>query len=224
MSLISTFYAGPAKDVAAAIRDRPATADQEFPSAQASGLFQPGVDAACRELGKLRGKRANGLKRYVAEVLDGDGDESQVVRLAPAFVKLFAELTEAEASEISRRLVAQEAQEDRASRARRLALASKPIQSKLDVVALVIAPIFGWRFASRFGAGRNTALAVGAGVGVAFVALTFLVLPWVRRRKLQPERAPGAGGTDHAPELRDLAELCRKAQREELELVYEWSL
>lgn len=48
MSLISTFYAGPGKDVADAIRDRAATADQEFPSAQASGLFQPGVDAACR--------------------------------------------------------------------------------------------------------------------------------------------------------------------------------
>lgn len=221
MSLISTFYAGPVKDVAAAIRDRPATADEEFPSAQASGLFQPGIDGACRELGKLRGKRAEGLKRYVAEVLDGDGEESQVVRLAPAFVKAFAALTEAEASEISRRLVEKDAQEDRGDRERRLALASKPIQSRLDVVALVITPVLAWSFALRFGAGRKAALVVGAAVGVAFFALTFLVLPWVRRRKIPPERP---SDTDYAPELRELAELCRKAEREKLDLVYEWSL
>lgn len=221
MSLISTFYAGPVKDVATAIRDRPATADEEFPSAQASGLFQPGIDGACRELGKLRGKRAEGLKRYVAEVLDGDGEESQVVRLAPAFVKAFAALTEAEASEISRRLVEKDAQEDRADRERRLALASKPIQSRLDVVALVITPVLAWSFALRFGAGRKAALVVGAAVGVAFFALTFLVLPWVRRRKIPPERP---SDTDYAPELGELAELCRKAERERLDLVYEWSL
>lgn len=224
MGLISTFYAGPVKDVAAAIRDRPATADEEFPSAQASGLFQPGIDGACRELGKLRGKRAEGLNRYVAEVLDGDGDESQVVRLTPAFVKAFAQLTEAEASEISRRLVEKEAQEDRESRARLLALASKPIQSRKDVVALALMPILAWHFALRSGAGKNTAVVVGVAVGLAFVALTFLVLPWVRRRKIPPERASGAGGAAYASELRDVAELCRRAAREELDLVYEWRL
>ncbi|HSN92021.1 MAG TPA: hypothetical protein VLS93_12395 [Anaeromyxobacteraceae bacterium] len=103
MALISTFHAGPVEGVAAAIRDRPATADQEFPSAQASGLFQPGIDQACRELGELRGQR-------------------------------------------------------------------------------------------------------------------------VRRRKIPPERPSRGDGAEYAPELRDLAELCRKAEREKLDLVYEWSL
>jgi hypothetical protein len=224
MSLISTFHAGPVSDVAAAIRDRPATADEEFPSAHASGLFQPGIDDACRELGKLRGKRPQGLKRYVAEVLDGDGEESQVVRLAPAFVKAFATLTDAEASEISRRLVEKEAQEDRSSRARLVALASKPIQSRLDVVALMLMPVLGWHFALRFGARMTVALVVGATVGIAFLALTFVVLPWVRRRKIPPERPSRADGTGYVAELRDLAELCRKAERERLDLVYEWSL
>jgi hypothetical protein len=221
MSLISTFYVGPAKEIAAALRDRPETADEEFPSLQTSALFQSGIDAACRELGRIRGKRSAGLNRYVAEVLDGDGEESQVVRLKPAFVTTFAALTKTEAAEISRRLVEKDEQEDHAFRQRQFALASKPIQSKRDLLALIIMPVFAWSMALRMGTTSRAAILIGAVAGLAFLALTFLVLPWIRRRKISPERS---SQDDYAPSLSEIAELCRKAERDGLDVVYEWSL
>jgi hypothetical protein len=228
MSLISTFYAGAAPEIATAVRERPATADAEFASVDlgvritdTSGLFADQIDAACRELARMRGKRPVGMKRFIAEVLDGDGEEAQVVRLAPAFVKAFAALTEPETSELSRRLADREAEQDREFRERMLQLASRPIQSKFDYVALVIVPLFTWGFMRRAGAGSTPSVLVAVAVGGAFVALTFLVLPWVRRRKIPAEKP---SSLDYTRALAALAGLCRKAERERLDLVYEWSL
>jgi hypothetical protein len=210
MGLVSTFYAGSAKEVAAALRERAAAADYEFSSLHTSALFQPGIDAACRELVRMRGKRPSGLKRYIAEVLDGDREESQVVRLDPAFVTTFGTLTNVEAVEISRRLAEKEQEEDGAFRQRQLEAVSRPFQSKRDLLALVLMPIFAWHMSLRSGTSPRAAVLVGSAAGVAFLALTIVVLPWARRRKVPPARA---ARDDHAPTLNELAGLCRRAER-----------
>lgn len=125
----------------------------------------------------------------MAEVLTGD-DESRLVRLTPAFVNAFAHITGAEAGGIARRLVERDAQENRAFRARGLARASRPIQSRLDLLALGLAPVFAWHFALKSGAGMQAAMLTGAAVGTALAALAFFVLPAVRRRRILSQRAP----------------------------------
>lgn len=223
MGLLSTFYAGSVEDMAAAIRDRPASADQEFPSVHASSLFLPGIDDACRELSRLRGNPVEGLKAYVAEVLTG-GDESELVRLTPAFVNAFSQLTDAEAGAVAQSLVERDTRENREFRARILARASKPIQSRLDFVALILAPVFAWHFAGKIGASMHAAVLAGVTVGIVFAAISFFVLPAVRRRRILSEWAPLDNGSDYRSELMSIAELCRRAQREGLDVLYDWSL
>ncbi len=222
MSLISSFYAGKAVEIVQAIRagaaDPPGalTHEQSVSLSSLDRLTIDRLDAALRELAMIRGQRPVGLKGYVADTFDGDGEESWLVRLAPRFARALAALTDEEAAEVSRRLAEKELEEDGAFRARILAQASRPIQSWRDWVALAAMPLVAFRFSRSW--------AVSAAVGVAFVLLTILVLPAVRRRKLRRRHPSAAAPDDLRPALADLAEFCRRVEREELDLVYEWSL
>jgi hypothetical protein len=220
MSLISTFYLGPAADVARAIRERPATATTEFPSSDLSvsilergGLTVDQIEAACAALGELRGARDSTVSVGAGDILDGDGDERQVVRITPAFVAAFASLTDAEAEQLSRRLLERELADAREFNDRRRRMALRPFQSRLDYAAFVLVAAFAWLESRSF--------LVTLAVTGAFALLAFFVLPRWRLRKISAPRAPDA---DFRPALLRIAEICRTAARARQDLVYEWSL
>lgn len=217
MSVLSTFYVGPSAEIARAIRERLGQVDSEFPSLDLSyGLSMPGglvgdqIEAAYAALSRLRG--GGPRRRPIGKVLEG-GEESQVIRVAPDFVAAFSTLTEAEAEEVSRRLQEQEMEEERSEVERRRRLASRPLQSGLDLLALILVPLLVWA--------RSRSVAWAAFVGIAFAILGLVVLPWWRRRKVP--RVPTAPA-DHRPALLRMAEICRVASRSKQDLVYMWSL
>lgn len=213
MSLTSTFYVGAAAEIARAIQKTPLAAAETFPSM--GGLQFGEVELACGTLRALRGVSDPSLSIDAGDVLSGTAEGGQVIRMAPGFVSAFAELTDAEAGEISRVLVESDQKDMREFEDRMRRNASRPIQSPLDYAALVMIPVFAWI--------KSGSISITLAIAAAWLTFALVVLPWWRRRRSPALRA-SAPPDEYRPGLLRLAKLCRRAMRERQDVVYEWSL
>jgi len=219
MGMTSYFRIGSAVAIAQALRQNAAACLPQEESVS-SGLFPDDLDAVCRILGALRSEPVGTFACYCGEPLNGsesdDEESGQVVRLNRTFVSLFGTLTDAEAGAISTRLRQEqfaEAQETYKRQSTYGATLRAIFSRRSEFYGYVVVPPFLWFVF------RRVLVVIGA---ISFMLAVDLILrPWLRRREARPPEWPD---DDYQGWLLDMAAICRRAEAQKKDLIYDWSL
>jgi len=219
MGMTSYFRIGSAEAIAQALRQKAAFPLPEEESIS-SGLFPDDLDAVCRFLSTLRSAPVRTFAIYCGEALNGaqgDAEESgQVVPLKKSFVSLFGTLTDAEASEICTRLRQEQVDEAQEAYKRQSTYGARLraiFWERSEFYGYIVVPPLLWFMF------RRVLVVIGA---ISFMLAVDLILrPWLRRRKERPPKWPD---DDYRGWLLKMAAICRRAEAQKKDLIYDWSL
>jgi hypothetical protein len=182
-------------------------------------LFITELDDIADWIALYKGIPSQGLKRYYSSILDGDESSesgSQVVVLDKLFACDLAALSRENIDVMVKSLEEKEAQETRDRNRIRVEVASRPIQSFMDVFTFPVVAFFAW-FCTK-------SLLWTLVVLLLFCLFCFLLLPWVRVRKVKSRISTVREKRELGEMIHSLVDFARNAKGSSREIIYHWSL
>ncbi len=236
MSLISEFYRGDLNPIVCHILNRRAT--DPLPSGVSEALslsthgissrdwlFASDLDDIANNLAFRSGTEPNGLRRYRAQLLEGDDGhhaESQILQMNDLFLDEFASLSPETIGEIAASLSGNANAEILRSHEFEVADLRKrirwPFRSVRDYLAVVIALVFPITITKSLPSGLLLGVVFAIGI-VGFVSFNLS-----RKLKRLEQRKPRLENRPIREMITLLSEFCKRARGANESVVYEWSL